>query len=77
MAGIEQVKAALLFLVLELDPEHLSVEELSERMAVDEPKDLPAVSRAATSLMDVGLLCDRDGKLAPTPAALCFNALYI
>lgn len=77
----EQVEAGLLFLVLELDPEHLTLAELTQRMSGDEPdrqeKEAGAVDRAAASLRGVGLLSERDGKVIPTQAALRFNALYI
>lgn len=79
-ASAEQVEAGLLFLVLELDPEHVGLAELSRRMNVEslqrQRKEANAVDRAAASLKAVGLLCERDGKIAPTPAARRFNQLY-
>lgn len=77
----EQAEAGLLFLVLELDPEHLTLAELTQRMSGDAPdrreKEAGAVDRAAASLRGVGLLSERNGKIVPTQAALRFNALYI
>ena len=76
----EQVEAGLLFLVLELDPEHLTLAELTQRMSGDDrhrrKKEAGAVHRAAASLREAGLLSERDRKIAPTRAALRFNALY-
>lgn len=76
----EQVEAGLLFLVLELDPEHLTLAELTQRMSGDDPhrreKEAGAVDRATASLQEAGLLSERDGKVVPTRAALRFNALY-
>lgn|GEM_PF-3146828 len=77
----EQVEAGLLFLVLELEPEHLSLPELTRRMSAKAPRrrarEAGAVAGAAASLIEVGLLSQSDGRIAPTPAAIRFNALYI
>ena len=77
----EQVEAGLLFLVLELDPEHRTLAELTQRMSANDPhrreKEAGAVDQAAASLRGAGLLSERDGKIVPTRAALRFNALYI
>ena len=77
----EQVEAGLLFLVLELDPEHLTLAELTQRMSADAPRrrreEASAVDHAVASLREVGLLSERDGRIVPTRAALRFNALYI
>lgn len=77
----EQVEAGLLFLVLDLDPEHLSVVELEQRMTAHDPcrreAEIATVTRAVEHLRDVGLLGERNGKIVPTRAAQRFNALYI
>ena len=77
----EEVEAGLLFLVLELDPEHLSVVELGRRMSADNPRrrkaEMATVGHAVERLKQVGLLSEKNGKIVPTRAALRFNALYI
>ena len=76
-----QVEAALLFLVIELDPEHLTLGELIDEMgrAADSglAREADAIRRAATRLQEAGLLCQRGGRIVPTTAALRFNSLYI
>jgi len=76
----EQVEAGLLFLVLDLDPEHLTVAELGRRMAPADPRrreeESVAVERAVGRLKKVGLLTELNGRVVPTPAALRFNELY-
>lgn len=78
---VERVEAGLLFLVLDLDPEHLSVVELEQRMTADDPRrreaEIATVGRAVERLKEVGLLGERNGKIVPTRGALRFNALYI
>ena len=74
-------KPGFSFLVLELDPEHLSVVELGRRMSADNPRgreaEMATIGRAVKRLKEVGLLSERNGRIIPTPAALRFNALYI
>lgn len=82
MADAEQVEAGLLFLVLELDPEHLSLADLTQRMSERSSRaresEASSIHRAATSLEQAGLLRETAaGRIAPTRAALRFNALYI
>jgi hypothetical protein len=52
----EQVEAGLLFLALELDPEHRTLAELTQRMSANDPhrreKEAGAVDQAAASLGD-------------------------
>ena len=76
----EPVEAGLLFLVLDLDPEHLSVAALAQKMMAKDPRrrdeEMEAVARAVASLKEVQLFSERDGKIVPTRAALRFNALY-
>ena len=79
--SVEQVEAGLLFLVLELDPRHLSLAELTQRMSANgvhrREREAVAIDQAAAGLQGAGLLSERDGKIVPTRAALRFNALYI
>ena len=79
--GSQPVESGLLFVVLELHPEHLSLAELAQRMSGGSVKskdeEASDIYDAAASLMAAGLLVENDGKVAPTPAALRFNALYI
>lgn len=76
----KQVEAGLLSLTLDLEPQHLSIAELTQRMAAKRSdsatNEVHSIKRAVACLLSVGLLSEGgDGTIAPTPAALHFDQL--
>lgn len=68
-----QLEGALLHLIVDLHPDHLTGEELVLKMALDPRKDdgqAEKVEFALDGLLRSGLVRDGGGTIAPTHAAL-------
>ncbi len=76
--GATQLERAILELVVELHPDHLTVAELILKVADDQDhSEGGAVKEAITDLRSSGLLRYIDDTVAPTHAALCAVALLL
>lgn len=76
-----QTASALLFVVLDQAPDHLSLSELIQKFVSERPlkrrEEEAAIEKVVPKLEEEGLLRMEDGKIIPTPAAVRFNELLI
>jgi hypothetical protein len=74
--AVARIEVGLLSLIFALHPKHLTADELIHRAKSGDPQGKERnYERALSRLKDTELICEANGLIAPTPAALHFDEL--